>query len=556
MKKNIIILFSIIVLLLFASCSGSGQNIKEEITVNNAVDFLKAIAPNTRIILEPGDYYLNRAILEIGSTKYIQPSDYLEEELNIIGVENLEIIGKDGAHLVTENKFAAVLNFMDSKNITISNVKAGHEIEKGLCMGAVFIFYDTTTININNADMYGSGTVGVTLFDCADVTIKNSIIRECTYGITELHNSVSVKFENCEFKENQEYSMVNILKSEDVLFSRCLFIDNISDYETDSMFNVLSSIAVTVENSKLFNNTAYYLETIKDSVEFVDTEIDEEQFKYGTSMYLNEAEYYGEGDYESIETNNYYDETETYDDDWKSIAGSDVYRIKTTEEFLENIGSNRTLILEEGEYNFGGNLVYINSVENLIIKGEGAVSILTEYAYDVVMSFYDCKNIELENFTAGHIIEKGACAGGVIGFNYAKNISLKKLDLFGCGTEGLTLYRVNKLTADNIIIRECTYGLMSIESSKYITVSNSVLKDSGEFELFVIMNSFEILLNNCEIINNFSTGSIFYIDASNSITLKNSVVKDNNVLHFENKRGSVTVLTSDIDESQFKEGWS
>ena len=216
------------------------------------------------------------------------------------------------------------------------------------------------------------------------------------------------------------------------------------------------------------------------------------------------------------------------------------YRVKTVEEFIVALGSDRIIILEQGpaynitngfeddyvakvitqskllnvEYAFDGLELQINDVENLSIRGAGnkPVRLLIEPRYAYVLNFIGCKNITLENLEMGHTPEGGYCTGGVLNYLNSENIMIQNCRLFGCGMEGITLERTTNLRCENTDIYECTYNIFTIVGSSNIYFTNCRFYENQEFEMINVSNDCEnIVLDQCLIYDN--KGTLFNVHA-------------------------------------------
>ena len=206
--------------------------------------------------------------------------------------------------------------------------------------------------------------------------------------------------------------------------------------------------------------------------------------------------------------------------------------VSNVEEFLKAIKPGAKLKLEPGVYNlyqyFGeseegvyekgeyyqatplytqGADLEITGVQDLVISGseEGEVELVTE-AYDAdVLRFDLCSNITLENLKLGHLVEPGECSGNVLEFYRSHGITLKNLDLYGSGAEGISMDRVDGLKAEDCVIRECTWRFLSAWSCNDLQFLNCAFKDTlGELAMidpYLSMISFE----NCSFTGNSGT---------------------------------------------------
>lgn len=235
----------------------------------------------------------------------------------------------------------------------------------------------------------------------------------------------------------------------------------------------------------------------------------------------------------------------------------EVIEVNNPNEFINAIGPNRKIVLNKEEYNlsrpeenykpnkyvrwdneFDGKELVIQNVNNLTIEGldKTLSSILVEPRSVNVLTFEDCKEINIVNINTGHTPEKGECSGGVFQFNDCSNIDITKSRLFGCGTQGLMLFNVNNLSFNESIITECSEAIMSIYDSQNIKFRNSKFKDNeGYFSLINITSSSSVVFENCSIYNNTSAvpgnskTQLFYINKSKDIYLRNSQITNNNI---------------------------
>ncbi|NJK84014.1 MAG: right-handed parallel beta-helix repeat-containing protein [Saprospiraceae bacterium] len=116
--------------------------------------------------------------------------------------------------------------FQGCKNIRIEGVRAGHGPEKGGCAGGVFSFEDCQNVTVTNSTLYGSGTEGITASNTQNLRCENSIIEECTYHIATFSNSSNAVFSNCIFRNNEEFSLVNLIGNSALVFEKCQFLNN------------------------------------------------------------------------------------------------------------------------------------------------------------------------------------------------------------------------------------------------------------------------------------------------------------------------------------------
>lgn len=212
------------------------------VLVSTASEFLEAIAPGVIIELAPGTYNLTEYLRKASDNV----SDYVVRSFNdgwqaeIHEVEGLTIRGaKEGkVEVVAEPRYCDVLYFNDCSDIVIENITFGHTIEQGNCQGAVLAFDYCRKISLDGLDLYGCGTYGVVADHTVGITLKDCIIRECSYGMVDLLSSDTV-FEGCTFRDNGGFDMLS-LSGSFAHFEGCSFTGNKGDsflpayYHSDS----------------------------------------------------------------------------------------------------------------------------------------------------------------------------------------------------------------------------------------------------------------------------------------------------------------------------------
>ncbi len=263
-----------------------GGRKQEKITVSTAAEFLNALGSDRRIILKEGVYNLTAAASQYKSNEQFYWNEVFDgSELCLKGIKNLTIegAGADPSEIIVEPRYAFVLSFLESSNITIDNIKAGHT-EGGYCVGGVFSFENSSSIGISGAYMYGCGTTGLSLNNVTGMSVTNSSIYECTYNIMSVMNSKNISFDKCLFRDNAEYDLINIYDTSDMSFSRCEFRGNrAGDAGTEwaqyPFFSVKGSQNISVSNSKFIDNYAKCLDS-SGTVELKDNTLEGNEF-YG-----------------------------------------------------------------------------------------------------------------------------------------------------------------------------------------------------------------------------------------------------------------------------------
>lgn len=160
------------------------------VEVSTVDEFLEAIAPDTEIVLAPGEYNLTEATGygRIGGKYYHWESTYDGCELVITDVANLTINGQNAAQVTisTEPRYSNVLRFDYAVNLKIENITLGHTKEQGACIGGVLVVESGSNVEVVNTRLYGCGVRGIDLRSCQNVRVDCTDVYECSLSLIHI----------------------------------------------------------------------------------------------------------------------------------------------------------------------------------------------------------------------------------------------------------------------------------------------------------------------------------------------------------------------------------
>ncbi len=171
--------------------------------VRSVEELVEAIHPLAGIVIEPGRYDLTDFLKEFPNARDYDAWNAEHEYVEILSTfDGLELLVKDVTDLyiagggedpgeteiVTQPRYAAVLNFRGCKGVELSCLTLGHT-DQGDCSGSVLDFYGCSKIRLRSMDLYGCGVYGISCNGgTGDVEVSNSVIRDCACGPFEVYN--------------------------------------------------------------------------------------------------------------------------------------------------------------------------------------------------------------------------------------------------------------------------------------------------------------------------------------------------------------------------------
>ena len=267
MEKRIIsqiILISLLAMVLFSRGHAEGNGLKQ-ITVSDEMELLQALGSDRIITIAEGSFINLSKVLEFSDLR--ETAGIVDEEkltnfsefkgvmssgagfegreLSLIDLRNLVIVGAGETRpkIVIEPRYSYIFNFINCKEITLRHLEIGHT-DEGYCTGGVLKFNNCERVIIDDCDLYGCGTEGITALRTNSLQCTRTIIRDCTYSILSLFDCSNIKFSDCEFHDNRQFDLVNVDgATEDIQFFQCRFSDNegpLFNLETDIVLDKCS----------------------------------------------------------------------------------------------------------------------------------------------------------------------------------------------------------------------------------------------------------------------------------------------------------------------------
>ena len=173
------------------------------------------------------------------------------------------------------------------------------------------------------------------------------------------------------------------------------------------------------------------------------------------------------------------------------------------------IGGDRATVVSEEVFD-GRQLTLVN-MKQLVIEGEGNSRIIVEPRYAFCLNFVDCEQCTVSNLTIGHTAG-GYCTGGVIGVSRGRNNVVIDCDLYGCGAYGLQLSGTQNFSLYSSKIRDCTYGIMTLEGCEAAHFTHCDFFNNREYALIEAHGSIGTVFEDCRIFANWGDAALFSFD--------------------------------------------
>lgn len=502
------------------------EDITDGVLVSSVDEFLAAIKDDTKIVFAPGTYDLDTASdygQEQGDKSYGWREVYDGSELVISSVKGLSLVANGEVTISAGPRYAAVLNFINCDELSLSGLTLGHREEPGACSGGVLYLDGCKNASVRKCGLYGCGILGVQAVNCETLRVNDSKIYDCSQGGVDINACRDVLFDGCEFFDCEGYALFSVSsgtncavinssvhdnKSSTLISARGVRamymggVDVKNNVFYDAMFTSFPGL-ITVEGCSLLENTCTYWYASEngshDMLLCADADGNKLDFKTLSEMTLSDNVTWSPADLSAA--------ADTNSD---VQAGEDGYiHVSTVDELLAAIAPNAKIYLEDGDYdlsaaadygfrdedgfyywseNFDGFGLVISNVDGLEINGGGkdAATILALPRYADVLHFDNCTGIRLRGFTAGHTLGAGDCVGDVLHFEGCTDTEVSDCGIFGCGVIGISANNCDDLLVLDTEIYECSSSAADIYGCRNVSFEGCSIHDNGDDVIWVM----------------------------------------------------------------------
>ncbi|APC42828.1 DUF4652 domain-containing protein [Clostridium estertheticum] len=257
-----------------------------DIFINNEVELIENISDDTSIKLKKKDYIISNLVLNKDPNIYFE--DVFDgKQLVLDNISNLSIIGETlDTQILSSPRYSNVITFRNCHDIKIESLIVGHtKGNLGYCTGGVLSFENCSNIELKDLILFGCGTYGIILNNVENVTVNDTVIKECTYGISESFNTKNVQFNNCNFYDNKIFDLIRVSQCSNINYNNCIFKNNTAD--EGCLFVINDSESVNISNCTFKNNNVLHFTNSKDELCITDETFEGNLFDFTDDDYQN-----------------------------------------------------------------------------------------------------------------------------------------------------------------------------------------------------------------------------------------------------------------------------
>ena len=262
----------------------------------------------------------------------------------------------------------------------------------------------------------------------------------------------------------------------------------------------------------------------------------------------------------------------------QQVHAQEAIQVTTSEAFVQAIGPNRTIELASGSFTlsdidpglqtpyvrfesvFDGYELVISDVENLTIVGtDNTLSrLLTQPRYADVLKFINCQNLSLQNLELAHTKDAGFCRGSVLSFGNCQTVQIDQCVLIGSGTHGIEAQVLSNLTCRASVIKECTYGILCLNSATAVRFENCQFYENTGFSMVNLSDCQQVSFVDCLMYDNASESRFvgndfmfFNVEQSQSIEVIGSQLYNNAVAYLAPSTAALTLTNVALEGNTF-----
>lgn len=162
-----------------------------------------------------------------GDTIYFPSGEHIiDEPIFIRDKRNITIIGNENCRILLTDLQRNVLLVQTSNTINISNLYLSHykPLKTYECNGGVLYIGKAMNVVIDNCELEGSGTIGISGVNVENIEISNCHIHDNTFHALWFSRAINVLIEKCKIEKNANFLQLD--KVDNLSMSDNLIRDN------------------------------------------------------------------------------------------------------------------------------------------------------------------------------------------------------------------------------------------------------------------------------------------------------------------------------------------
>ena len=128
-------------------------------------------------------------------------------------------------------------------------------------------------IRIEDCNLFGCGTYGISSNGVSNLSVVNTQIYECSYGLLELNNTYDSTFKNCVLRDSEGYNQFEMNYCGNISFEDCQITGNKAE-DMQKLFIASSGSNGIVFKNCNFKNNSYKTKSNED-IQFIDCTFDD-----------------------------------------------------------------------------------------------------------------------------------------------------------------------------------------------------------------------------------------------------------------------------------------
>lgn len=239
----------------------------DTVVVSTVGELIAAIAPDTHILLKPGDYDFS-ALTEkeiLACSDSVTPVFLREGILSVSRAPGLILEAEEPgtARLLTKSEYAEVVTLDNCDGAALRGLVLGHIQEDGTCDASGLRIDSSQGITIEDCGLFG-GTYGIWAYSDCNLTVTDTEIYNCDW-IFALADTTGAVFDHCRFYDNHQ-EMFALDGDTEVLIKDTEIFNNRGDLAFFGDMAQITFQGCTFQNNPDMISPEYWSDYFKDCV--------------------------------------------------------------------------------------------------------------------------------------------------------------------------------------------------------------------------------------------------------------------------------------------------